>query len=199
MWKIPIISLVIFAVVTISYGEWRDAVLYQKLAVDRGIEHKVGEIITVIWNLDDEAGELCIEKEGQTIMCIDYVEGTGKIEFDTGILSPGAYLLHIEDDNGDTIASTPLIIETTGSSLDVKPVPNPFDLSSGEGTLTFFGMPSDATLRIYDFGGNLVYKVVGGYTWDGRNMDGEMVSSGAYIFHIESEGEEFIGRFAVIK
>jgi len=196
MYRVVIITLLILS--ALSFAEWKDAVIYQKLAVDGGIEHKQGDVVKIIWNIE-KSGELCIKKNGETIMCINYVEGSGSMDFDTSPLKPGVYSLYIHDDDNNTIDDTLLVIETTNASLEIKPSPNPFDLSSGGGTMIFYGMPQDSTLRIYDFSGCLVYKIENNNLWDGRNLDGELVSAGAYMFHIEYKGGEYIGRFAVVK
>jgi hypothetical protein len=196
MLRFIIITLLIIS--ALSFAEWKDLVLLPKLAVDGGIEHKQGDVVKIIWNIE-KPGELCIKKNGETIMCLNYIEGSGSMDFDTSTLKPGPYSLYIHDDNNTTIADTLLVIETSSASLEIKPSPNPFDLSSGSGTMVFDGMPPNSTLRIYDFSGSLVYKTENNNLWDGRNLNGELVSAGAYIFHIEYKGGEYIGRFAVVK
>ncbi|MGQ9705903.1 MAG: hypothetical protein ACUVWP_02720 [bacterium] len=192
------ITIILLAFTIFAVAEWKDAVIYQKLAVDGGIEHKQGDLIKIIWNIE-EPGELCIKKNTETIFCISHIEGSGSMNFDTSVLRPGAYYLYIHNENNNMLGGVPLVVMSKDTSLDVRPTPNPFDLSAGGGLLTFDGMPINSTLRIYDFGGCLVYKTENNNMWDGKNLDGELVSAGAYIFHIEYEGGEFIGRFAVIK
>jgi hypothetical protein len=85
--------------------------------------------------------------------------------------------------------------------------PNPFspfqqNLAGGEGHVRFqytVTKPSRVTVRVYDFGMNLVRTasenserpVPGSYSeaWDGRNELGETVANGVYFFKVDVSGE----------
>jgi hypothetical protein len=83
----------------------------------------------------------------------------------------------------------------------VSNYPNPFH-PPGERTTIAYKLKDHATvtLRIYNMAGDLVRRIVferaapGGtaglneYAWDGRNGEGEVVSSGGYLALIEAEG-----------
>jgi hypothetical protein len=84
------------------------------------------------------------------------------------------------------------------STLEERYVfPNPFVLSEHE-YLVFRNTPSDATVRIYTLSGRLVKELIGNL-WDGRDQSDEQVSSGVYIYSIDTGTEEQAGKFAVIK
>lgn len=86
--------------------------------------------------------------------------------------------------------------------------PNPFsplrhNLIDGDGHVRFQYRttgPARVTVRVYDFGMELVRTVVDGKTrsgagdfaeaWDGRNGLGEMVANGVYFYSIQMTGEE---------
>ncbi len=83
---------------------------------------------------------------------------------------------------------------TVASSLDQN-VPNPFVVSaSGETTIPFMlATPEVVTLRIYDMLGHEVRTLVSGegrtagentVTWDGRDANGNEVSSGLYYYQL---------------
>ena len=69
--------------------------------------------------------------------------------------------------------------------------------------VTFNRIPDDCTIRIYSLAGDLVKTLTsngdGSETWDLLSSNGQQVASGMYIFHVESDYGEHIGRFAIIK
>jgi len=86
--------------------------------------------------------------------------------------------------------------------------PNPFspyrhNLSGEDGHVRFqytIAAPGRVTVRVYDFGMNLVATAVdrrerpaaGSYSevWDGRNELGRIVANGVYFFRIDVDGDE---------
>jgi len=95
---------------------------------------------------------------------------------------------------------------------DIRVVPNPYlvhnwskiELSSDEPVLEFQNIPDECTIRIYTLSGDLVETIehneIGGAArWDLLSKDNQQVSSGVYLFHVESPYGEHLGRFAVIK
>ena len=94
-------------------------------------------------------------------------------------------------------------VEISFTPTCVRVYPNPFILSKHE-KLTFWGtgIPG-AEVRIYTSSGRLVktlYETAGKdkLYWDGRNEEGDLVSSGIYLYlTINSEGKN-AGKFAVI-
>jgi len=93
--------------------------------------------------------------------------------------------------------------------------PNPADFKIID-KLTFFGngiVPGKTTIKIYTISGQLV-KVISvpklnqngeniedgnELTWDGKNEDGEPVTSGIYLYIYESPTEKGIGKFTIIR
>jgi len=61
--------------------------------------------------------------------------------------------------------------------------PNPVD-KGYEGPITIAGLPEDATVKIVDVAGRVVYELIangGTAVWDGRNFAGELPQSGVYL------------------
>ncbi|MCP4230867.1 MAG: T9SS type A sorting domain-containing protein [bacterium] len=130
---------------------------------------------------------------------------TARCSFDTSGIGVGRYFLVAEID-GETNVGPIVSVSKPGSGIAFSEPPrmyvqpNPFDLSSHSGTLTFVNIPSGATAKIYDMAGKLVTELAPGEAeWNGRNDRGDMVASGTYMFYVEGNGLEFTGKFAVIK
>jgi len=102
---------------------------------------------------------------------------------------------------------------------DICVVPNPYVVTAsweptnlykygrGERRLHFYHLPKDCTIRIYNLRGHLVDTIEhhstaddGMEPWDILSKDGNEISYGIYIFHVEAPGiGNKIGRFALIK
>ncbi|MFH2054381.1 MAG: hypothetical protein ABIJ61_00355, partial [bacterium] len=92
--------------------------------------------------------------------------------------------------------------------------PNPYSPYFAEGNLKFHYLldhGGEVKISIYDFANNLVSVVSDGATrergvqyddldtWDGRNLRGDVVAGGVYIYLIESSGgDELWGKFMVL-
>jgi len=100
---------------------------------------------------------------------------------------------------------------TAGADMkDIKVVPDPYlgraewETSRFYRKLQFTNLPDVCTVRIYTLAGDLV-KVLqhesngGTEEWDMLSDDGLGIASGVYLYHVESEFGNKIGRFAVIK
>jgi len=110
---------------------------------------------------------------------------------------------------------TPSMSPNTTGVDDVTVVPNPYVLSAGwevdDSKLLFTNVPSDATIRIFDAAGGYIDTVrptsysydqsekQGSAEWDLRNAAGKQITSGIYIYHIESKLGEALGRFIVVR
>ena len=111
----------------------------------------------------------------------------------------------------DTQAFGPPTRELSGPSLvlsanleDLIVYPNPFEPIRGHNGIVFAGLTTDATIRIFDLGGqeilreNLSWRI--SWLWDARNEQGEVVARGVYIYLVtNSQGEKKIGKIVVIK
>lgn len=101
------------------------------------------------------------------------------------------------------------------SADDVYVVPNPYVREAGwevEGSkLRFVNVPEGAVIRIYDAAGGYIdtiypnsysydpSKQQGSVDWDLKNEDGTDVVSGIYIYQLESDRGEKMGRFIVVR
>jgi hypothetical protein len=104
----------------------------------------------------------------------------------------------------------------TSYALHVKVVPNPYIVFNGwertteERRVKFTHLPSECTIRIYTMAGDLVKTILhtdqltqpldqgGTETWDFINSSQQLIASGVYIWHVESEVGEQIGKLAFI-
>lgn len=84
--------------------------------------------------------------------------------------------------------------------------PNPVQSTRGHATLTLDNLPRNREVKIFNLRGRKVFeeRVVNGGTqlvWDLKNSDGKIVSSGIYIYVLESlsTGEKLKGKFAIIR
>ncbi|MDP3829813.1 MAG: hypothetical protein Q8Q47_00995 [Ignavibacteriaceae bacterium] len=94
---------------------------------------------------------------------------------------------------------------------EVLVVPNPFVIGEGfsrpgEGSdIQFVNVPNPCIIRIYTVRGDLVKTInvaddVGGIvTWDQVTDFGQFVVSGVYIFHVESQFGNKLGKFAIVR
>jgi hypothetical protein len=103
-----------------------------------------------------------------------------------------------------------------GSDTDLSHAyayPVPWKPSAGKdetGTLadgiTFTGLGSAATIRLYTLSGELVRALQFEYTggaeqqkWDGTNEQGEAVASGVYLYRIENSREHVTGKLIIVR
>ncbi len=94
-----------------------------------------------------------------------------------------------------------------GDLKNIKAVPNPYFVRNGNagrvGELQFKNLPDKCTIRIYTMAGDLVETLdhvgSGEAYWNLLSSNNQQVASGIYIFHVESDYGEFLGRFAVVK
>jgi hypothetical protein len=120
------------------------------------------------------------------------------------------------------VASATSIAAATKNDLSrVHTVPDPYYVTSSFETTTtdkiikFVNLPTRAIIRIYSSSGVLVrvlehnslargerdedVSVLGGEeTWDVRNRNNQVVSSGVYFYHIEAGDARRVGRFTVV-
>ena len=90
-------------------------------------------------------------------------------------------------------------------------VPNPYIVHSGfnesveDRLIRFIRLPQQCRITIFTITGELVDYVKhfdpyeGNAWWDLRTMRGELVAPGLYIYVVETEGKEHIGKFAVVR
>jgi hypothetical protein len=102
---------------------------------------------------------------------------------------------------------------TPGPTADlerVAVVPNPFRANEawdapGGNEVHFINLPSSARIRIYTLAGDLVRELSHNdpvrdfERWDLKNESGRNVSSGVYVYRVESQAFSFQDRFVVIR
>ena len=105
--------------------------------------------------------------------------------------------------------------EVTESKLkNIKVVPNPylsrsgFQETTGERRLRFTQLPTKCRITVYTVTGELVTVIdheddyESNEWWNlqtGKNHDGPVIAPGLYIFVVEADGLEHIGKFAVVR
>ena len=92
---------------------------------------------------------------------------------------------------------------------EAKSFPNPFKLYENDKITISFPVGMGVTIRIYNLVGQLVrtldeegtevYKDKGEAYWNGRNDNGNKVSSGLYIYVIQGGGKKGTGKITLIK
>jgi len=123
------------------------------------------------------------------------------------------------------IHSQPAYIDVTEKrQLNVKVVPNPFLIHNEWHTslysprIRFINLPADCTIRIFTLSGELIdviqhhdsnfnqsnYSPVDGNAggdewWNLQSLTYDDISSGVYIFHVDSDVGEQVGKFVVIR
>lgn len=84
---------------------------------------------------------------------------------------------------------------------------NTYKFGRGERRIQFFNLPQTCTIRVYNMRGYLINTIEhkssaddGMESWDLLSKDGNEISYGVYIFHVEAPGVgDVTGRFALIK
>ncbi|MFH2083911.1 MAG: FlgD immunoglobulin-like domain containing protein, partial [Candidatus Omnitrophota bacterium] len=113
-------------------------------------------------------------------------------------LSDGSHTLAITATNEQGISTTQSISFTVGGAVGINSAfiaPNPYDPSSGDDAQIKVNMTADAfvTLKVYDFGGKLVYtsktnSLSNGNDvfWNGRTDGNKLLANGVYLIRIEA-------------
>jgi hypothetical protein len=159
------------------------------------------------------AGGLIYKSDDLGFFVVDHMQGNtyNHIAMATAEVGGNPWLVgYAVGDNGTLTKYTELLITTdVKQTSEVTPArfaliqnyPNPFNPS----TSIAYDLASQATvtLRIYNVLGQLVRTLVnteqdaGSYeaVWDGRNIDGQQVSSGVYLYRLEAasqSGENYV-------
>jgi hypothetical protein len=125
-----------------------------------------------------------------------------KYVLDTNELEPGVYKLEAGSGESSTV-NVSIDVKAAGPESElpkVYPLPNPFNLSTLSGEVTFVNTPAGSVITVFDMGGREVVELTESYTWNGRNERGDLVSSGTYVYYISSPGGlKFTGKLAVVK
>ena len=129
------------------------------------------------------------------------------------------YVMRVKNLRSSVSTGNILINEGAGSYIvltgyakdlsDVYVYPNPVESSNGK-SLTFANIPRFATITIWTIDGTKINELEesdgnGGITFDLKDMNGNQLSSGIYVFRIVmldksgTEKDEKLGKFAVIR
>ena len=84
----------------------------------------------------------------------------------------------------------------------VKVYPNPFKPSEGHTEVTFINLPSGASVKIFHLEGRIIatLKEEGGEAkWKVKDSEGNKVSSGLYLYRIESDKKRQTGKLVIIR
>jgi len=112
--------------------------------------------------------------------------------------------MEIDDKTGEVYITTEdgLVSLRTDASFedpnysDVRVFPNPVR-PEFEGLITIQGIKFNSDVKFTDMAGNLVYKTIsngGTAVWNGKNLNGEKVTSGVYLIWTAPDDRERKGR-----
>lgn len=111
------------------------------------------------------------------VVCIGIVPKTGEVFFGTNC--------GIASFRGDAT-------EASSTHQNTLVYPNPVH-SNYDGLITIMGLPEDATVKIADVAGRVVYELIatgGTAVWDGRNFNGERPQTGVYLIFTANKDDE---------
>lgn len=102
------------------------------------------------------------------------------------------------------------VAAATAELKDIKVVPNPYivraawEASADERRIEFNNLPDICTIRVYTLSGDLVRTIEhtdgsGMAEWNLLSREGLLIAPGIFVYHVESDYGNHIGRFAVIK
>jgi len=126
------------------------------------------------------------------------------------LFSDDIYDITINDDGFVFIGTSKGIISYRSNATppsktnkNLKIYPNPV-VQGYEGPIAISGLVRDASVKITDISGNLIFSTIaegGQAVWNGRNFDGRKASTGVYmVFVSDEEGSETaVGKIMIIK
>ncbi|NWG27767.1 MAG: S8 family serine peptidase [Ignavibacteriaceae bacterium] len=176
-------------------------------------EQSAENVSNYIFDPDNKASSVSVDASNKKIVNIS-------LNGEKPIGSIGReYVLRVKDLFSSTSTGSLKINEGAGSYIvlssfandlsDVYVYPNPVKPTSGE-ALTFANLPRYAQISIWTVDGTKIGEIEesdgnGGATFDLKDLNGNTLSSGIYIYRIvmtdesKNEQEEKLGKFAVIK
>jgi len=114
---------------------------------------------------------------------------------------------------GAAFTVTPPVAPPSQVAELITVTPNPYKITGlndvrsnpSSHNIDFLNLPADFTLTILDVSGQIIFQTTvedapdGKYTWDMFSKDGVEVASGLYIYHVEYDGGEVTGHFAILR
>ncbi len=142
-----------------------------------------------------------------------YTDGKIYTYVKTGLSAGLDYTYHFEayDSHYKLLAVGKPTSETIGPTMvlsdnleDLIVYPNPFNLSKEHSQINFDGLTSDAKIRIFTLMGRLLKEEEvnwpHSWAWDVRNMEGEELARGVYLWIVTTTmGERKTGKIAIIE
>jgi hypothetical protein len=149
------------------------------------------------WLSTEGSGIFLLSPDGQTILANYTTENSN-------LISNDVYEMEIDDKTGEVYITTEdgLVSLRTDASFedpnysDVRVFPNPVR-PEFEGLITIQGIKFNSDVKFTDMAGNLVYKTIsngGTAVWNGKNLNGEKVTSGVYLIWTAPDDRERKGR-----
>ncbi len=142
----------------------------------------------------------------------------GRIIFNSSVPATGTIVRFITNkpnasDDVFTFTTKAAMISSDLVNLDdIKVVPNPYivrnawEPSRDYSRIAFTHLPDKCTIRIYTIAGDLLQtlehesaELDGNENWDLLTKNNQKIAAGIYIYHVESDYGEKIGKFAVVR
>jgi len=97
-----------------------------------------------------------------------------------------------------------LLAQASTTLEDILAYPNPVRFGNSNNTLKFRNVPPEAVIEIYTVTGERIreIKVEPGalnVAWDGKKKNGDLVTSGLYLYRIRMNDKEVFGKIAVLR
>jgi len=155
-----------------------------------------------------DAGVLAAGSQTIRFSETDYVAAWNRGEYAMTVRANSTY-----DQNATSEVALSFEMESAGSpTLPAKltslgNTPNPFNPSTTIRFMVPSGPNRDFNFRVYDVRGRLVRRLASGQIsaglqevpWDGRNDNGDSVSSGVYLYRVDVGQERFTGKMVLVK
>ena len=180
------------------------SIQFHRITLDRGVG-KLDTISVALSNINVEAAERS-DNRAYTYLYRFTTEPTNE-SFES--LSNGIKFKLLVNDPSNW-KSVAFLNSAVSGGVDISPYPNPFVLGKSGGVI----FPIDVnqrvqvTLNIYSANIGLVYSKVQDsntqfgqhvVSWDGKDRNGNLVSSGVYVYRIVSGDKEYQGKIAVVR
>jgi len=139
-------------------------------------------------------------------------EGNDRTWTDGDVFRITPYFVNLVTDKFTFKTNKPHVSEDLVNLDDIRVVPNPYivrniwEPSRDYSRLAFTHLPDECTIRIYTIAGDLIRTLRhqsaefdGNENWDLMSENNQKIAAGIYIYHVDSDYGEKIGKFAVIR